>query len=171
MSLQPAQAKQYQNTKLSENFNLYELIKSDNFSHLMFEPTAPVIVALVKFAENVLQPLRNYAGPLRINSGYRNPRLNKAVGGVYNSVHQIYYNEEFIGVASDIVPKDKSKSLEHIAKWAYDNLPVKTVIIYRSPLVTKTPFIHIDTRVTREGKALLEKVGPNKYIPFNGDSK
>lgn len=166
MSLQANQLKQYQNTKLSDNFTLYELIKSDNYSHLVYEPTAPVIVALVKFAESVLQPLRDYTGPLRINSGYRNPRLNSAVGGVYNSVHQIYYDEQFIGVAADVVPQANLQPLENIAKWAYEQLPVKTVIIYRNPKVTKTPFIHIDTRVNRNGKALLEKISPNTYIPF-----
>lgn len=43
------------------------------------------IVALV---ENVLQPLRNaWNAPLHINSGYRCPALNAAVGGVPTSQH------------------------------------------------------------------------------------
>ena len=43
------------------------------------------IVALV---DNILQPLRDAWGkPIHINSGYRCPALNKAVGGVPTSQH------------------------------------------------------------------------------------
>lgn len=44
--------------------------------------------AVKELAERVLQPLRDRVGhPLRINSGYRCPDLNRAVGGVPASQH------------------------------------------------------------------------------------
>lgn len=44
--------------------------------------------AVKELAETVLQPLRDRVGrPLRVNSGYRCPELNRAVGGVPSSQH------------------------------------------------------------------------------------
>lgn len=50
--------------------------------------TAAVRDAVKELVEKVLQPLRDRVGhPLRINSGYRCPELNRAVGGVATSQH------------------------------------------------------------------------------------
>jgi len=35
----------------------------------------------------LLQPIRNALGPIRISSGYRNPSLNRAIGGSSKSQH------------------------------------------------------------------------------------
>ena len=44
--------------------------------------------AVKELVDTVLQPLRDRVGhPLRINSGYRCPELNRAVGGVATSQH------------------------------------------------------------------------------------
>lgn len=153
--------------KLSENFSLYELIKSDSYPELVEWPSAEVIEKLKNFAANVLQPLREQFGALRINSGYRCPRLNARVGGVGNSVHQIFDKGiEFLGVASDIVPLQAD--LVDVFNWAFDHLPIKTAIIYRKKSVTNTPFIHLDTRSGRTGRAKLEKSGPGSYITYQG---
>lgn len=43
---------------------------------------------MIKLAENVFEPLRSYAnGPIKINSFYRSPELNKAIGGSSKSQH------------------------------------------------------------------------------------
>ena len=43
---------------------------------------------MVKLAEKVFEPLRSYAnGPIKINSFYRSPALNKAIGGSSKSQH------------------------------------------------------------------------------------
>lgn len=169
MSLTKTQIQEFKNTKLSNNFTMFEMLNSSTYPSLVSAPPEAVKKALYNFSEKVLQPIRDHAGPVRINSGWRNKSLNAAVGGVYNSVHRIFdNNNEFLGVAADIVPLKPGVKLEELAKWIYENIPVKTVIIYRKPNVTRTPFLHIDTRVNRNGKALLEKVGSNKYINFEG---
>lgn len=62
--------------------------------------TAAVRDAVKELVERVLQPLRDRVGhPLRINSGYRCPELNKAVGGVATSQH-------VKGEAADIAAED-----------------------------------------------------------------
>jgi len=43
---------------------------------------------MVKLAVEVFEPLRSYAsGPIKINSFYRSPELNKAIGGSSKSQH------------------------------------------------------------------------------------
>jgi hypothetical protein len=43
---------------------------------------------MVKLAEEVFEPLRAYVGgPIKINSFYRSPELNKAIGGSSKSQH------------------------------------------------------------------------------------
>lgn len=47
----------------------------------------------------LLEPAREAVGPIIINSGFRNPRVNTQVGGVAGSQH-------LLGQAADIRPKD-----------------------------------------------------------------
>ena len=56
----------------------------------------------------VLQPLRDRFGPIRINSGYRCPELNEAVGGVKNSQHMK-------GEAADIYLPSVETGKEYLA--------------------------------------------------------
>ena len=37
--------------------------------------------------DNLIQPLRDSVGPIRVTSGYRSPQLNKAIGGSTRSQH------------------------------------------------------------------------------------
>ena len=50
----------------------------------------------------LLEPARLEVGPIIINSGFRNSRVNRLVGGVSNSQH-------LIGQAADIRPKDPAQ--------------------------------------------------------------
>ena len=36
---------------------------------------------------DVIQPMRDALGPIRITSGYRSPQLNRAIGGSRKSQH------------------------------------------------------------------------------------
>lgn len=151
------------NTSLSDNFSLYELINSDSHPELVEWPSEEVIEHLKDFAQNILQPIRDKWGRISIRSGFRNNALNRQVGGVADSVHQIFYKEVFLGVAADIDPLDAK--LEDVFDWAFENLEdLKTAIIYRKPTVVNNPFIHLDTRLGRAKKAKMEKIGPNKYV-------
>lgn len=40
-----------------------------------------------RLIDNLIQPLRDGIGPIRISSGYRSPQLNKAIGGSTRSQH------------------------------------------------------------------------------------
>lgn len=150
------------NTNLSENFTLLELIDSDGHPELVDWPNDDVIKALELLAQDILQPIRTHWGTLRVNSGYRGPRLNKAVGGEKNSIHLVEHNTVIIGAAADVVPM--KANIIDVYEWAFDNIPaLKTAILYRLPNVTNTPFIHVDNRRTRPQRQQLEKFGPGDY--------
>lgn len=76
-------------TKLSKNFTLNELIKSQTATRKSIDntPSQSVINNLKYLCENLLQPIREIVGPIIISSGYRSPKLNKSVGGAKNSQH------------------------------------------------------------------------------------
>ena len=108
---------------------------SKNFSYVEFEvsPTAKAkgIINVISTFEirdavreltlTVLQPLRDAWGePLHINSGYRCPKLNAAVGGVPTSQHTK-------GEAADIHADHPIR----LAQLAYNlGLPYDQMIIY-----------------------------------------
>lgn len=77
---------------LSKNFSLAELIEAGSARRLglddQFHPSDEIIVNLTKLCCNVLQPLRDALGhSIQITSGYRSPKVNKAVGGSKTSQH------------------------------------------------------------------------------------
>lgn len=79
-------------------------------------------------AKNVLQPLRDEFGPIRINSGYRCPALNRAVGSSNSSFHAY-------GMAADIVPLEPSASftVRDMFVFVHDNLPYTELIAEEWP--------------------------------------
>jgi len=55
-------------------------------------PSFEVVEHIAELCEKFLEPLRvAYGKPITINSGYRCPKLNQAVGGVANSAHKTGY--------------------------------------------------------------------------------
>lgn len=90
--------------------------------------------AVVALCKEVLQPLRDAWGkPLHINSGYRCPELNAAVGGVPTSQHTK-------GEAADI----KAGDPHALAQLAYDlGLPYDQMILYPT-------FVHFSHKLSGE---------------------
>lgn len=84
--------------RITEHFSLSEFERSDTAErrHIDNTPTASIIINIVNLCENLLEPLRlKYGSPITISSGYRSPKLNKAVKGATNSQHML-------GEAADI---------------------------------------------------------------------
>jgi len=77
--------------KLSENFSLQELLKSSTALRKGIDnkpADSSIVTNLQVLCEKVLQPVRtHFAKPVVINSGYRCPKLNKAVGSSSKSQH------------------------------------------------------------------------------------
>lgn len=84
--------------QLSKNFTLEELIHSStaNARGIYNYPSPKEIENLRKLCVTILQPIRDKWGkPIYINSGYRNPQLNRTVKGSQTSQH-------LTGAAADI---------------------------------------------------------------------
>ena len=75
--------------KLSKNFVLSELTKSNTAKRLGIknEPTKEHMDNLQVLVRDLIQPIRDGIGPIRVSSGYRNPELNRAIGGSRKSQH------------------------------------------------------------------------------------
>ena len=85
-------------------------------------PTAEAVENLTLLVENVLDPLREaFSSRILINSGYRCPALNKAVGGTTKSQH-------ISGEAADITAGSKSANRRLFNLLRSLRLPVDQVI-------------------------------------------
>ena len=75
--------------KLSENFSLSEIIHSNTAIRKGIDnaPTAKHLQNIQLLIKQVVQPMRSSIGAIRISSGYRNPKLNRAIGGSTRSQH------------------------------------------------------------------------------------
>ena len=75
--------------KLSENFTLQELTKSDTAIRLGIpnEPNSDQITKLQKLCETLLQPVRDKYGPVIVTTGYRSPDLCLKKGSSVDSQH------------------------------------------------------------------------------------
>lgn len=76
--------------QLTNNFSLKELTVSDTATRLGLDntPNETVTANLKTLAENILQPIREHYGKsVKVNSGYRAPEVNAAVGGSKTSDH------------------------------------------------------------------------------------
>ena len=111
-----------------------------------------VIQNAIALVEEVLDPLREqYGHPIYVNSGYRCPVKNKAIGGAANSQH-------CKGQAADITagsPDENLKLLRILIKMNHFD----QVIIYVHPGSFKPQFIHVTWK--RNGanrRTILKKV-------------
>jgi putative chitinase len=109
--------------QLSQHFNLKEFTKSETATRKRIDNTPNLEHAnnLKMVCENILEPVRKHFGkPVRINSGYRGPALNKAVGGSAKSQH---CNGEAVDFEIDGLPNPD------LAKWVADNCDFDQIIL------------------------------------------
>lgn len=84
-------------------------------------PTPVAVANLTALVEAVLDPLREkYGRPIIVSSGYRCPRLNRAVGGAVNSQHTT-------GEAADIYVT-RPREMAELFSLIYYTLPFDQLI-------------------------------------------
>ena len=78
--------------RLSKHFTLNELCYSSTALRLGInnDPSKEGILKLTLLAAELLQPIRDRIGALRVTSGYRSPQLSEAIGSSSNSQHCRY---------------------------------------------------------------------------------
>ena len=126
------------NTPVTMHFTIEEMYASDTAKRLGIDnkPSVQQMINLIYLCAYVLEPLRvAMKEPIKIGSGFRCQKLNKAVGGVYNSQHMK-------GQAADLcIDGDIEKGrkwFEYIRK----NLPFDQ-LIWEKNLNTGSCWVHV----------------------------
>lgn len=151
-------------TQLTEHFNLEEMIVSPTAKRLGLSntPTPEHIENMRYCCEKILEPVRAKFGPVTINSSYRAPRVNQAVGGSKTSQH-------VNGQAIDFEVKGVDN--KKVADWVADNLEFDQVILeFYSAGDKNSGWVHAS--IKKEGGnrrqrliATKSKAGGTKYTP------
>jgi zinc D-Ala-D-Ala carboxypeptidase len=120
--------------QVSPHFSFRELTRTDHraFMAQQADPPAQVRANLVRLAADLLEPARALVGPLRVNSAYRCPELNAAIGGSKTSAHMD-------GLAADVFPLDMPIE-DAFERLAASGLPIDQLIWER---VGPVRWIHI----------------------------
>lgn len=123
---------------LSANFTLKELTKSDTATRLGLDntPDEQALENLKTLCEMVLQPVREHYGKsVTVNSAYRSPESNAAVGGSKTSDHckGMAADIEIVGVAN-----------ADLAQWIMDNLEYTQLILeFYTPGIPDSGWVHV----------------------------
>ena len=123
---------------LTPNFSLHELTKSETALRLDLDntPDDEATENLRLLCEKVLQPVRDHFGKgVKVNSAYRSPESNAAVGGSKTSDH-------CKGMAADIeIPGVANADL---AQWIMDNLDYTQLILeFYTPGIPDSGWVHV----------------------------
>lgn len=138
---------------MTKNFTLKELCVTKTGIHN--EPNAEQKEALRLLAVNILQPARDALGPIRVTSGFRNPKVNAAVGGSRTSQHTK-------GEAADLQCDDNAALFNFIKTLEFDQL------IWEFGDKEQPDWVHVSFSKRNRKEVLRAKQvgGQTKYTPF-----
>ena len=121
---------------LTRNFSLQELIKSDTAIRKGIDnnPNADQVEKLKRLCENILQPVRDHFGRVKITSGFRSPELCVAIGSSVNSQHAKAEAADF-----EVIGVDNAE----VADWVYTNCrPDQLILEFYTPGEPNSGWIH-----------------------------
>ena len=144
--------------RLSKNFVLSEITRSNTAKRkgISNEPKKEHLENLQRLVTNLIQPMRDALGPIRVTSGYRSPKLNRSIGGSSKSQH-------CKGQALDLqFWKDGQMVNKEIYNWVLSN------DIEFDQMINEFDFawIHISLKDKENRKQILEA-----YHDEDGDTK
>ena len=144
--------------RLSKNFTLSEITRSNTAKRLGItnEPSKEHIKNIQRLITQIIQPMRDDIGPIRISSGYRSSELNRAIGGSSKSQH-------CKGKALDLQYwSDGKMDNKKIYDWIIDNA------IEFDQMINEFDFawIHLSLKEKKNRKDVLEA-----YKDEDGDTK
>ena len=141
--------------RLSKNFTLQEFTKSQTALRRGIDntPGPEHLANATELFRNVVQKVREKFGPTVINSGYRGPALNEAVGGSSKSQH-------CKGEAADI--ECPGTPNYDIAKFIEDNLDFDQLILeFYTPGVPDSGWVHVSYKSEGNRKSILTAMKEN----------
>ena len=150
---------------LSRNFTLSELTKSDTAIRkgINNNPNAEQIEKLKALCENILQPVRDHFGRVKVTSGFRSVDLCVAIGSSVNSQHAKAEAADFEVIGT---------SNAELADWIYSNLePDQLILEFFEPSEPNSGWIHCSW--VPEGRRAqflhaFKKDGKTQYKPVVG---
>ena len=150
---------------LSRNFSLQELIKSDTAIRRGIDnnPNADQIEKLKALCENILQPVRDHFGRVKVTSGFRSMELCTAIGSSVNSQHAKAEAADF-----EVMGVDNAE----LADWIRRELPYDQLILeFYTPGEPNSGWIHCSYTPDQPRKQFLhafKSEGKTKYKPVIG---
>ena len=150
-------------TQLTANFSLHELSKSETALRMGFDntPDDEATENLRLLCEKVLQPVRDHYGKgVKVNSAYRSPESNAAVGGSKTSDH-------CKGMAADIeIPGVANADL---AQWIMDNLDyTQHILEFYTPGIPDSGWVHVSfdpSNLKKQELTATKVAGKTQYLP------
>ena len=152
--------------KLSKNFTLKELTKSDFAirNNIPNEPNMDQIVKLKELCQKLLQPVRDKFGPVIVTSGYRSPELCAKIGSSLDSQHAKAEAVDF-----EVIGFDNAD----IAYWIKDNIEEwdQMILEFYTPGEPNSGWVHcsITDKPRKQFLRAYKEDGKTKYKPIIGD--
>ena len=148
---------------LTKNFTLSEMTKSETaLRHGMDNtPGDAEVTNMQLLAARVLQPVRDhFARGVKVNSGFRHPDVNAAVGGSRTSDHTR-------GMAADIeIPGVPNHEL---AEWIKSNLSYTQLILeFYTRGVPDSGWVHVSydpANLKKQDLTAVKEGGKTVYLP------
>lgn len=147
---------------LTANFTLHEMTKSETALRKGLEntPGEAEIAAMTLLAQKVLQPVRDHFGKgVKVNSGFRHPDVNAAVGGSRTSDH-------CRGMAADIEIPGVANG--YLAQWIAGNLPYTQLILeFYTPGVPDSGWVHVSydpANLKKQNLTATAQAGKTVYL-------
>ena len=150
---------------LSRNFSLQELTKSDTAIRKGIDnnPNADQIEKLKALCENILQPVRDHFGRVKVTSGYRSVELCTAIGSSVNSQHAKAEAADF-----ECIGVDNAELFD----WIKSNLtPDQLILEFYTPGEPNSGWIHCSLIPDQPRASFLhayKSEGKTKYKPILG---
>jgi len=150
---------------LSRNFTLQELTKSDTAVRMGIDnnPNADQIEKLKALCENILQPVRDHFGRVKVTSGFRSSELCVAINSSVNSQHAKAEAADF-----EVVGTDNAELFD----WIKSNLePDQLILEFYTPGEPNSGWIHCSWIPEGRRASFLhafKQDGKTKYKPILG---
>ena len=147
--------------QLSKHLSRAEFERSDAATNYGINNTmnSGQLLNAIALAINCFEPIREHLGkPIKVNSGYRSPALNKRIGGAVNSQHCALN-----GAAIDLDLHDRD-----LFEWIIDNV-IFDQLIFESGTEDSAAWFHISYREGNNRKQVLRMIKKgvkSTYIPY-----
>lgn len=154
-------------------FTINELCVSGSYPRLVEVPKQGTAEYsnLKNLIENLLDPVRERLGaPIKVTSGFRPPKLNKAVGGASNSNH-LYGNAADIHTGNDRSDNVKIAMIVIQLGIPFDEVIVEGASFNNSGELVSCKWVHVALRQNNNRRKFIYTTDFKTYHPLKFTTK